>query len=178
MTKVCSCLSVSPGLVIEIHILLLGVAIFFLFDLYNHAYRHSVEGLNTSISLVGLSPRVTLARGITLCIVIVNSILGIRLSRSMTLFKFFVYMLLGAYNAYMSLAIAVSRFLYTDRFRYFTDTMLLYSWNMGKYKQIELLYDCCGMHGVMDYILTDRPWSKDVCCGLPLCKGCEVQVRT
>ncbi|XP_017962503.1 uncharacterized protein LOC108655264 [Drosophila navojoa] len=172
MTKVRRCLSVSPGLVIEIHILLVGVAIFFLFDLYNHASRRSVEGLNTSISLVGLSPRVTLARAITLCIVIVNSILGMRLSRSMTIFKFFVYMLLGAYAAYLSLSIAMSRFLYANRFRYFTDMMLQYLWHNGRYKEIELLYDCCGMHGVIDYILTERPWSKDVCCGLPLCKGC------
>ncbi|XP_023173029.1 uncharacterized protein LOC111600905 [Drosophila hydei] len=173
MGKISGYIKVSPGLVIEIHILLLGVAIFFLIDLCNHAYRRKIGYLNTTITMVGLAPRVTFVRGMALVAFILSCILGTRLSRSFNLYKFTAYMLMSSYAMYTTFCIALSRFLFRSSYLFFSNMMLLYMWNISKITQVEELFDCCGLHGAIDYIITNRTWSQAACCELPGCDGCE-----
>ncbi|XP_064547823.1 uncharacterized protein Tsp42A [Drosophila montana] len=165
--------SLSPGLVIEINILLLAVGVIFLVDLYNHVLWRQLEHVNMSICLMGLSTRVSLIRGVSLAVYLLTAILGIRMSKRPTIFKFAGYIIVCIMNLLFMLTIAISRYRYGSDFQYFTNMMLHDLWNRDQIEPIEALFDCCGMHGQIDYIIVNRTWSKAACCELPFCTGCQ-----
>ncbi|XP_030560585.1 uncharacterized protein LOC115762488 [Drosophila novamexicana] len=165
--------SVSPGLVIEINILLLAVGGIFLIDLYNHVLWRQLKYVNMSICLMGLSQRLSLIRGVSLAVYLLTAILGIRMSKHPTVFKFAGYMIMSFLNLLFMLTIAISRYRYGRDFQYFTNMMLFDLWHRDLIEPMEAKFDCCGMHGQIDYIIENRTWSKAACCELPYCTGCQ-----
>ncbi|EDW01496.1 uncharacterized protein LOC6559925 [Drosophila grimshawi] len=169
------CCSISPGFVIEINVVLIGLGIIFLVDLYNHIYLRSstLSELDMTIGLLGLSARISWIRGICLFVYLLFAILGIRMSKHPSIIKFAGYMLAGSTLLLFTICVAVSRYLYSSSLRYYTNMMLHTLWMKAQIEMMEELFDCCGIHGSIDYIIANRTWSMAACCNLPDCDGCQ-----
>ncbi|KAM8711938.1 hypothetical protein ACLKA7_012449 [Drosophila subpalustris] len=166
--------NISSSFLLEANVIIIALGCVFMWDLYNHfdLKQTTLEHINTELYMC-LSSRLFIIRTLTILGYLSSGIMGIVISRSLTLFRFAGYLLLTSMTLIFTFAIGVSQYIYKKHGRYYSNMMLHDLWMKNRIEPLEALFDCCGKHGAIDYEIANRTWSKASCCELPNCEGCE-----
>ncbi|XP_017115274.2 uncharacterized protein LOC108137853 [Drosophila elegans] len=174
MAYPCRWCRVSHDCVLQINVVLVVVGMIFLMDVFSHLYLKSIMFPGLRLYPVALRPWLFWVRGLTLVVYVLNAILGIRMARRPSIFKFAGYMLVGSVVLLYTSSIAVTRFMYRRRFEFFVQMLVLQMWIRDSLGKVEDEFGCCGKTSVVDYqtASSNRTWASGSCCGKRSCPGC------
>ncbi|XP_017074862.1 uncharacterized protein LOC108110343 [Drosophila eugracilis] len=178
MTSPLSWCRVSHDFALQINVILLVVGVIFLLDVFSHLYLKVVMFPGLRLYPVSLRSWVFWVRILTMVAYNVNAIIGIFMSRELTVFKFVGYVLIGCVLLLYSFSIAVSRFMFRSRFEFFVKMLVLQMWINNSLSKIEVEFGCCGKTSVIDYqtVANNRTWAAGSCCEEQNCTGCITKV--
>ncbi|KAH8303739.1 hypothetical protein KR059_001593 [Drosophila kikkawai] len=179
MAKSCHWCRVSRACVVQINVVLIVVGLIFMLDVVGHHYLRSHIFPGLRLYPVALRDWLFWVRGLTLLVYILNAILGIRMALNPSILKFALYVLIGLVDLLYTLTIAVTRFMYREKFEYFARHVALEFWAKDELGKIEEEFKCCGVLGVIDYQTdsSNRTWSSGSCCEKPECSGCIWNIK-
>ncbi|XP_017115262.2 uncharacterized protein LOC108137844 [Drosophila elegans] len=174
MAYPCRWCRVSHDCVLQINVVLVVVGMIFLMDVFSHLYLKAIMFPGLRLYPVALRPWLFWVRGLTLVVYVLNAILGIRMARRPSIFKFAGYMLVGSVVLLYTSSIAVTRFMYRRRFEFFVQMLVLQMWIRDSLGKVEDEFGCCGKTSVVDYqtASSNRTWASGSCCGKRSCPGC------
>ncbi|XP_036675107.3 uncharacterized protein [Drosophila suzukii] len=165
---------VSQNCVLQINVVLVVVGLIILLDVFGHLYVKTVMFPGLHVYPVAMRKWLFWVRLMTIVSYVLNAILGIRMTRQPTVFKFAGYMLVGCVVLLYTFTIAVTRFMYRRRFEFFVQLMVSQMWIKDCLGKIEVELGCCGRTSAADYqkCSTNRTWASGSCCGEHNCPGC------
>ncbi|KAH8350319.1 hypothetical protein KR084_002978, partial [Drosophila pseudotakahashii] len=165
---------VSQDCVLQINVVLAVVGLIILLDVFSHLYLKTVMFPGLNLYPVALRTWLFWVRVLIMVVYVLNAILGIRMARNMSVFKFAGYMLVGCVVLLYTFSIAVTKFMYRRRFEFFVQMMVLQMWIKNSLGKVEVEFGCCGKTSVVDYqkCSTNRTWASGSCCGEQNCPGC------
>ncbi|EDV33168.1 uncharacterized protein Dana_GF23186 [Drosophila ananassae] len=179
MAKRCRWCRVSRDCVLHINVVLIVIGLIFMLDVFSHLYLRSTMFPDIRLYPVVIRGWLFWIRGLTMLSYIAEAILGIWMAKQPSLIKYGGYILIGLAVLLYTVSIAVTRFMYRDRFEYFAQLLVYQMWLKRTLGTIEAEFSCCGMVGVIDYQTpsANRTWSSGSCCSEPNCPGCNPKVE-
>ncbi|XP_016957995.1 uncharacterized protein LOC108029992 [Drosophila biarmipes] len=165
---------VSQDCVLQVNVVLVVVGLIILLDVFSHLYLKTVMFPGLRVYPVSLRTWLFWVRFMTMVSYVLNACLGIRMARHPNIFMFAGYMLVGCVVLLYTFSIAVTRFMYPRRFKFYVQMLVNQMWIKDTLGKVEVEFGCCGRTSAADYLKgsTNRTWASGSCCGEHNCPGC------